>query len=102
MSEPDLCAINAHSQAVASVMAERVRQDAKWGEQNNDPFCYLVVLMEEVGELSEAALHARFGGPEGENMHKEAVQVAAVALAIVECLNRAKWQWPIEPWKEAQ
>jgi NTP pyrophosphatase (non-canonical NTP hydrolase) len=74
--------------AVADVLAERRRQDVKWGEQNNDPFTFLVVLMEEVGELSEAALHTRFGGPKAAGLRTEALHTAAVALAIVECLDR--------------
>ena len=84
---------------------ERRRQDDKWGEQNHDPFCYLTILMEEVGELAQAALHARFGGHAAGTMRKEAVQVAAVAVAIIECLDRDKWQWneqqPGRPMDEA-
>jgi ParB-like chromosome segregation protein Spo0J len=30
-----------------------------------------------------------------DKMREEAIQVAAVAVAIVECLNRDKWDWPI-------
>ena len=82
--------------ALASVLAERERQDAKWGEQNNDPFVYLTVLMEEVGELAQAALHTRFGGHAAAGLREEAVHTAAVALAIVECLDRGKWRWPGE------
>ncbi len=80
--------------SLSDVLAERERQEEKWGEQNHDPFTYLAILTEEVGELSEAALHSRFGGPEADNIRAEAVQVAAVALAIVECLDRGKWRWP--------
>lgn len=80
--------------ALASVREERARQDEKWGEQNNDPFTYLAVLTEEVGELAQAALHARFGGPAAAKLREEAVHTAAVALAIVECLDRGKWRWP--------
>jgi hypothetical protein len=75
--------------ALQSVLTERERQDAKWGEQNNDPFTYITVLIEEIGELAQAALHTRFGG-----LRDEAVHTAAVALAIVECLDRRKWRWP--------
>lgn len=77
----------------SDVFAERARQEAKWGEQNHDPITYLAILTEEVGELAQAALHARFGGPEAGNMRAEAVQVAAVAVAIVECLERGEWSW---------
>ena len=79
--------------ATADVLAERVRQDRKLGEQNHDPFTYLTILMEEVGETSQAALEARFGKGTIEHLREEAVQVAAVALALVECLDRAKWTW---------
>jgi NTP pyrophosphatase (non-canonical NTP hydrolase) len=81
--------------ALHDVLLERERQDRKWGEQNHDPFAYLVILLEELGELGEAALQTRFGGPKGglKNMRREATHVAAVALAIVECLDRGKWEW---------
>lgn len=81
-------------EALALIIVERVRQDAKWGEQNHDPFTYLTVLTEEVGELAQAALHTRFGGEKAAGLLDEAVQTAAVALAIVECLLRGAWLWP--------
>lgn len=87
---------HATSHALNDVLAERARQDAKWGEQNHDPFTYLAVLTEEVGELAQAALHARFGGPAADGLRDEAVQVAAVALAIVQCLDRCKWLWSVQ------
>ncbi|MBI9042899.1 MAG: MazG-like family protein [Anaerolineaceae bacterium] len=81
--------------SLESVLKERTQQDKKWGKQNHDPFTYLTILMEEVGELSQAALHNKFGGPNGslDHLRVEAVQTAAVALAIVECLDRGKWTW---------
>ena len=82
-----------HTPALLAVLDERTAQEAKWGEQNHDPFTYLTILMEEVGELSQAALHCRFGGPAAVKLREEAVQVAAVALAIVECLDRGKWSF---------
>lgn len=77
--------------ARAHVDEERRRQDEKWGEQNHDPFVWLGVLSEEVGEFAQAALHARFGGPADIGLVNEAIQVAAVALAIVECAERNDW-----------
>src|SRR5262249_11354057 len=82
------------SQATRDILIERQRQDQKWGEQNHDPFTYLTVLVEEVGELAQAALHSRFGGDKAEGLRTEALHTAAVALAIVECLDRNKWTWP--------
>ena len=87
--------------ALRDVIAERKRQDAKWGEQNHDPFLYLTILGEEYGETCKAALEARFRNTEPvdiqvgllAHLREEAVQTAAVALAIVECIDRKKWHW---------
>jgi NTP pyrophosphatase (non-canonical NTP hydrolase) len=81
-----------NEQALADVRTERQRQDAKWGTQNHDPITYLAILTEEVDELAQAALHLRFGGPAALGVREEAVQVCAVALAIIECLDRNKWK----------
>jgi NTP pyrophosphatase (non-canonical NTP hydrolase) len=81
------------NRALTDVLAERRRQDAKWGQRDHDPFIFLAILAEEMGEFSEAALHVLFGGSKAAGMREEAVQVAAVALAVVECLDRAKWQF---------
>jgi NTP pyrophosphatase (non-canonical NTP hydrolase) len=83
------------SSALYSVIEERLRQDNKWGEQNHDPYTYMAILMEELGEMAQAALQTQFGGKHGglDHLREEAVQTAAVALAIVECLDRGKWRW---------
>lgn len=83
--------------ALSDVLHERVRQEEKWGQQDHDPFTYLTVLGEEFGELCQAALHTRYGGHAASGLRDEAVQVAAVALAIVECLDRSLWAWPVSP-----
>lgn len=67
--------------AISSVLQERIRQDETWGEQNHSPTEWLPILMEEVGEFSKAIL-------ENSNIREEAVQVAAVALSIVESIDR--------------
>lgn len=85
---------NAAFVSLVAVTNERRKQDKKWGEQNHDPFTWLTILAEEFGEFAQAALHTRFGGSAAEGLHEEAVHVAAVALAMVECLHREKWQWP--------
>ena len=78
---------------IKDILEERLRQDEKWGEQNNDPFTYLTILGEEFGEACEAALHTKFGGHKASSLREEAIQTAAVAMAIVECLDRGKWVW---------
>lgn len=70
------------------MLSERRRQDTKWGPQHHGLFTWLAILGEEVGEANEAALHQRFGGPEQSNFKAEIIHVAAVALAILEDLER--------------
>ncbi len=81
------------STAINDILAERDRQLQKWGEQNHNPYIYLAVLVEEVGELAQAILHTQFGGNHQGwvEVRKEAVHCAAVGLAIIECLDRDKW-----------
>lgn len=76
--------------ALNAVADERVRQDAKWGEQNHHPFTYLAILGEEVGEANQAALQATFGGKTWADYRTELVHVAAVAVAMIECLDRKR------------
>lgn len=70
------------------IFAERQRQELQWGEQNHDAFKWLAILGEEVGEANQAALHDEFGGHAKGTLRKELVQIAAVAIAFIECLDR--------------
>lgn len=79
---------------LSDVVAERIRQDLKWGEQNHDPFVYKSILDEEVGEYAKSVNEAYFNGASLADMRAEIIQVAAVAIAIAECLDRGKWKWP--------
>lgn len=38
---------------LAAIAFERQKQDRKWGPQHHDPFTWLMILMEEVGEVAE-------------------------------------------------
>lgn len=78
------------AEAVRRILGERHAQLVKWGQQNHDLPTWMCILHEETGELSEAILHQKFGGPEANNVFKEAVQVAAVACQIVEFLIRKR------------
>jgi|SRR3990172_407623 len=75
------------------ILRERMLQDTKWGEQNHDPVMWSAILTEEVGEMCEAATKYRFDQGNVNQFRAEVVQVAAVAVAILECLERAKWKW---------
>jgi NTP pyrophosphatase (non-canonical NTP hydrolase) len=76
--------------ALRAVWQERKRQDEKWGEQNHSPEWYYLILAEEVGEVAQAILQTRFGGEHGgiDKIAKEVLHVAAVAVAMLECLDR--------------
>ncbi len=80
-------------QVLELVREERRRQDKKWGyPQKNTPFEWISILTEEVGELAQATNDAFMGGKGTCDMTKvrtEAVQVAAVAVSILEHLG-----WP--------
>ena len=85
--------------AVLDAMKERVKQDQRFGVQDLDPFYWAAILAEEVGEYCAAAQAVRLL-PEGSGdalllraMRTEAVQVAAVAIAMIECLDRAQWSF---------
>lgn len=65
------------------VQAERDRQDEKWGEQNHKPPRWSVILSEEVGEVNKAILEE-----DAPNYRHELIQVAAVAILMIECLDR--------------
>lgn len=83
--------------ALDMVRAERERQYTLWGSQNGRSlFEWMSILGEEYGELCEAvnetllesASHPDRGGLE--NVVKEATQVAAVAVQIIEAAYRRK------------
>jgi NTP pyrophosphatase (non-canonical NTP hydrolase) len=81
--------------ALESVLIERARQNLKWGQQDRDPITWSVILSEECGEFAQSALHDRFGGHAAAGLREEAVQVAAVALQIVECIDRQRAARPV-------
>lgn len=87
--------ISSDTTAIDAVVAERQRQDAKWGEQNHEPALWLGILTEEVGELAQAINETVFDNGDDartkggyDNMRAEAVQVAAVAVQFIEYLDR--------------
>ncbi|CAM4156265.1 hypothetical protein [Deinococcus marmoris] len=83
---------------LGEVLAERQRQDAKWGQQDHDPSTWLMVLAEEVGEANQAVFETLFPtydkraaqhGPRTlAEYRQELIQVAAVAVAAIESLDR--------------
>ena len=79
------------TQAIAAVLCEMERQDSKWGSDRNlDPFLWAAILGEEVGEFNQAILHDYYGGKCAGTSRDELVQIAAVALQIIEYYDRQK------------
>lgn len=73
-----------------AILAERTRQDEQWGVQNHHPAYWLAILGKQVGQFGSAILNREWWHDrEGATviLRNEAVQVAAVALAIIECID---------------
>ena len=90
-------ATEAQDAVLTQVIVERAQQDAKWGEQNHNDFVWAAGLGEEFGEACQAALKAsgdEDGTPRPEmwspQLRMELIQVAAVAVAWVECIDRRR------------
>ncbi len=76
------------------VLSERVGQDAKWGAQVHDftITMWMTILVEEVGEACQATLRNRLCADGGSfaDIRRELVQVAAVAVAVIEQIDNGR------------
>ena len=72
------------------VLHERRRQEALFGEQNHELPVYLSLLVEEVGEVGRAVNEITHKDSDTglADAREELVQVAALAVAIVERIDR--------------
>jgi NTP pyrophosphatase (non-canonical NTP hydrolase) len=82
--------LSAWARVLADVGIERMRQDEKWGVQGHMADRWNTILGEEVGEVSKAINECDTKA----NLRAELIQVAAVASAWVEHLDRQ----PGESW----
>lgn len=78
--------------AVQDVLDERDRQDELWGDipdrvDELDWSEWVAILTEEVGEFAEAVLEHHYGDWLMKKVRREAVQVTAVGLSIVEAID---------------
>ena len=73
------------SNVLEQVLAERERQDSKWGEQTyNSDSHWTVILTEEIGEVAREVYEKN-----EQDMYTEIIQCAAVCFAWAEAyLNR--------------
>lgn len=77
--------------ALVSVVEERGSQEEKWGIRG--PYFHSlplweVILGEECGEVCEAILEFLFAGTDGSHLRSELVQVAAVAVQMIEIVDQ--------------
>lgn len=81
------------------ISAERRRQDAKWRspvERNLPLPIWLTVITEEVGEVAhEILVGAKWNDYTA--LRAELIQVAAVAVAMVEAIDGESAPWGIDP-----
>jgi len=79
------------SEIVREILAERDKQDAAWGTPNKTFHTFLVVLQEEIGEACHEwhAEHYPTDKDVGSysGLRRELIQVAAVALEMVESFD---------------
>ena len=66
------------------IRKEIANQNKKWGVQHHSPWYWMVILMEEVGEACQAICGKTW---KFKQCRKELIQVAAVAIAIINCLD---------------
>lgn len=85
---------------------ERMSQNRTWGVQDHNPFEWLAILGEEVGEVNKAAMEWYFAHEkpckwrqedlshvyDKRRYREELIQVAAVAKAMIESLDRDEWK----------
>lgn len=79
----DLCLTNADALA-EMVKAENANQLAKWHIQTVTAAEWLMYLVEEVGEMSEAIAENQYRKGQASDVVKEAIQVATLALKVAE------------------
>jgi hypothetical protein len=78
---------------IEEIKTERQNQDIKWGEQDHSHFEWLAILGEEFGELSQAVLLwnlGKSGSPYSGRMRDELIQLVAVGIAWLECIERRR------------
>jgi len=78
------CEFRTLADLVALLEEENQAQLKKWGVQIASPPEWMLFLTEEVGELAQAIAEHEYRQGSKEDVIKEAVQVATLALKIVE------------------
>ena len=71
-----------------SIIKERIRQHSIWGEQNRTPAEWISILGEEFGEVCKEVQENFLNNKSLDDYRTELIQVAAVAVQMIECLER--------------
>lgn len=77
---------------IADVLAERKRQDEKWGVQEHRADTWVSIIGEEYGEMCKAVNEFGFDPKEEtiSDIYTEAIQTMASCMAMLECIERSK------------
>jgi NTP pyrophosphatase (non-canonical NTP hydrolase) len=75
--------LDSRHRILQDILAERLRQLRKWGDQSHTDDRWAVIEGEEFGEVCRAI----FEGDNIEHLREELVQVAAVAVAWIEDID---------------
>jgi hypothetical protein len=92
-NDPITAANGKQAIALLDIIEERNRQDDTFGEQNHHPAYWFSILGKQMGQLGEKVVDREWAARDRKShaldvMRWEAVQVAAVALAMVEAIDR--------------
>jgi NTP pyrophosphatase (non-canonical NTP hydrolase) len=79
--------VTLHRVLIPMVEEEHKHQIEKFGVQCKSPFEWMTNLTEEVGELAQAITDVEYANILLENVRREAIQVAILALKIAEMYN---------------
>jgi hypothetical protein len=85
--------LDLRAKVLSDVSWERELQNKKWGVQNHESVKWMSILGEEFGEACQESNRVYFGGKSHVDLRAELVQVAAVAVAAIECLDRIDEFW---------
>ena len=77
-------------QVLKAVAAERVAQNEKWGVQTHHPLLWFSIIGEEYGKMCHAFNEYTFDKDTAHlvDLKREATQVAAACVAMLECMER--------------
>lgn len=75
---------------LGKLLVEDIKQVEKWGYQSRSPFEWLAFTTEELGELSKAISHHVYSDAPVDNIIKEAIQTATLALKIAKMFSEYK------------